>query len=402
MRTQVKPFPDPPVVPTQEGPCGIRFDFNQGLRLLLPLYETERWHVRAWDALTGTLLADTSVKGGTIESAKKYFIDFGVEIQFDGQIVFSHRYCAKNQKVLIMLPGETLGDSIAWMPAIIGFLARHQCKLTIRMASYVIPLFVGSHAKFVSRDEECDADQQYATYYIGLFMEDKIRIWNPVDYRVVGLMDTAKHILGVTNSDVSIPPLLNKVYNTPRPIKEPYVCIAAQATAAAKMWLNPYGWMQTIAQIKSDGYRVICIDKSLACGDGIMWNFAPPGAEDFTGENPLLERMELIWHSQFFIGCSSGLAWLAWALGKPVVLISGFTNPATEFQTPYRVINMHACNSCWNEHFFDAMDFMWCPRQKNTSRHFECSHSITSHHVMQVIRKIPGYRAGKDLALAMP
>ena len=30
-------------------------------------------------------------------------------------------------------------------------------------------------------------------------------------------------------------------------------------------------------------------------------------------------------------------------------MISGFTHPTNEFATPYRVINWHACNSCWND-----------------------------------------------------
>ena len=47
--------------------------------------------------------------------------------------------------------------------------------------------------------------------------------------------------------------------------------------------------------------------------------------------------------------CRSGLSWLAWAVGTPVVMISGFTHPTNEFATPYRVINYHACNSCWND-----------------------------------------------------
>ncbi|GAD11621.1 glycosyltransferase tibc (plasmid) [Gluconobacter frateurii NBRC 103465] len=51
----------------------------------------------------------------------------------------------------------------------------------------------------------------------------------------------------------------------------------------------------------------------------------------------------------FFIGGSSGLAWLAWSAGCPVIMISGFTHPNNEFETPGRVINWHTCNSCWND-----------------------------------------------------
>ncbi len=84
--------------------------------------------------------------------------------------------------------------------------------------------------------------------------------------------------------------------------------------------------------------------------------------------------------------------WLAWAAGCPVVLISGFTHPTNEFTTPYRVINWHTCNSCWNDPAvrFDHKDFLWCPRHKGTPRQFECTRLITAEHVKRVIGEIPG------------
>jgi autotransporter strand-loop-strand O-heptosyltransferase len=74
------------------------------------------------------------------------------------------------------------------------------------------------------------------------------------------------------------------------------------------------------------------------------------------------------------------------------VLISGFTHPTNEFATPYRVINWHACNSCWNDpkERFDHKDFLWCPRHANTPRQFECTRLITGAHVTQIIARIPG------------
>ena len=65
-------------------------------------------------------------------------------------------------------------------------------------------------------------------------------------------------------------------------------------------------------------------------------------AEDFTGNRPLQERLSLLHHADFFIGLGSGLSWLAWAADTPVVMISGFSHPSTEFHTPYRVINFHS------------------------------------------------------------
>ena len=79
--------------------------------------------------------------------------------------------------------------------------------------------------------------------------------------------------------------------------------------------------------------------------------------------------------------------------GTPVVLISGFSHPSTEFAAPYRVINYHACNGCWNDphHRFDHKDFLWCPRHANTPRQFECTRLITAEQVKQTIRRIPGF-----------
>ena len=65
-------------------------------------------------------------------------------------------------------------------------------------------------------------------------------------------------------------------------------------------------------------------------------NHIPHGVEDETGDRPLLERARWLKHAEFFVGLSSGLSWLAWAMDVPVVLISGFTAATNEFATPYR------------------------------------------------------------------
>ena len=115
-----------------------------------------------------------------------------------------------------------------------------------------------------------------------------------------------------------------------------------------------------------------------------------PGAEDFTGQIPLQERIDLLYHADFFIGLSSGLSWVANGVGKPVIMISGFTLPFNEFKTPYRLINYHVCNGCWNDTTvtFDHHDFEWCPRHKGTERQFECSRFITPDAVCRMIDKL--------------
>lgn len=64
-----------------------------------------------------------------------------------------------------------------------------------------------------------------------------------------------------------------------------------------------------------------------------------------------------------------------------------------EFATPHRVVNYHACNSCWNDpdHRFDHKDFLWCPRHKDTPRQFECTRLITFEQVRRTVENIPGF-----------
>jgi len=84
---------------------------------------------------------------------------------------------------------------------------------------------------------------------------------------------------------------------------------------------------------------------------------------------------------------------IAWSVGTSGVMISGFSHPTTEFETPYRVINYHTCNSCWNDPAlrFDHKDFWWCPRHKDTPRQFECTRLITAEQVKAVVATIPGF-----------
>ena len=100
--------------------------------------------------------------------------------------------------------------------------------------------------------------------------------------------------------------------------------------------------------------------------------------------------MNVIHHSEFLIGLSSGLSWLAWGMGKHVVMISNFTAPDHEFTSNCtRITNPSVCNGCWNkpQFTFDRGDWNWCPEHKGTPRQFECHTSITS---KMVIDKIQG------------
>jgi len=390
-------YPAPAEMPTQVGPQGLRYDFNDGCRVVIPQAQ-KRWRVRLSDLDTGNVLFETELETGRVNSTKRYFVRFRIELWQEGQSVFVHEYSAANREVMVQFPIGTLGDTMGWLPYAIKFKERHGCRLTCAMADKLIPLFRDAYpdVTFVTH-EEVKPETYYATYSMGLFFDDKDFVHQPSDFRHVGLHRTAGYILGVDPTEE--PPRMVYSDDT-RPIPEPYVCIAMQSTTQAKYWNNPGGWHEIIPFLKSAGYRVVCIDQKRVHGTGIVWNHIPHGVEDQTGDRPLSERARWLKHADFFIGLSSGLAWVAWASGTPVVLISGFTHPTNEFETPYRIVNYHACNSCWNDvrHRFDHGDFLWCPRHKDTPRQFECTRLITAEHVKSVIKTIPGFGVHKGAA----
>lgn len=397
--TKKPPYPPPAAQPTQLGPDGIRFDFNQGARVVLPNRTEGKWRVQLRDLDTGNILFQSENKGALVSSAKRYYVRIGIDVWDVDEAgtateVLSHRYDARDREVLIQLPVGTIGDTLGWFPYVARFAAVHGARVTCGMSGQIIPLLRDAYPeiRFVTHEELVEqeiASRSYATYSVGLFFTDTENVHQPTDFRHVGLHRTAGYILGVDPREE--PPRL-ALADDSRPIAEPYVCIAVQSSTQCKYWNNPRGWHEVVRFLKAQGFRVICIDKSPVHGSGIVWNHIPHGAEDETGDRPLAERARWLRHAAFFVGLSSGLAWLAWAAGTPVVLISGFTHPTNEFDTPYRVINWHACNSCWNDPrlLFDHKDFLWCPRHAGTPRQFECSRLITSEQVKNVLERVAG------------
>lgn len=398
--TPFKPFVAAPAIPTQAGPESIRFDFNDGCRVTFP---GGQWHVRLRDRVTGNVLFETDIGAGSVASAKKYYVPFEIDVHSDGRPVLQHTFDPRNRPVLVQFPVGTLGDLMGWFPYAAKFQEKHGCELTCSMSARIIPLFKACYPsiRFIT-PEEVVAEDFYATYRIGLFFHDDAHIFQPCDFRIVGLHHTAAYILGVDMDET--PPLLDYVGDAgdagdaggdTRPIPEKYVCVASQASTQCKYWNNPSGWREVVAFLKEHGYRVICIDQKPVHGHGMVWNHLPYGAEDQTGDRPLTERARWLKHADFFVGLGSGLSWLAWATGTPVVMISGFSHPSTEFATPHRVINYHTCNSCWNDVrvHFDHQDFLWCPRHAGTDRQFECTRLITSEQVKATIRGVPGFAA---------
>lgn len=172
--------------------------------------------------------------------------------------------------------------------------------------------------------------------------------------------------------------------------KKKYVCISTQSTSQLKYWNNSTGWDKVIRFLKKNGYDVYDIDKDEVFGTKEKWNKIPDGAINETGNYPIEYRIQQIKNCEFFIGLSSGLSWLAWALRKKVILISGCTHDFNEpTSNVYRIINKNVCHGCLNDESIDNKNgilrsWLYCPRNKD----FECSKKILPEHVIDKIQNI--------------
>ena len=228
----------------------------------------------------------------------------------------------------------------------------------------------------------------YATFYLEATTGSVAMM--SVDARTLPLNRIGGTILGLK----TIPPIPTFTPTRRRKIKNPYVCIAVQASGTFKGWYYPGGWDIVVDYLKKLGYRVLCIDAEKSQTDKLTGSNSiytinkPQKAENYTGLLPLLDRANMLYYADFFIGVSSGLAWVANAVGCPVVLISGFTQGWNEFYTPYRVSNRLVCNGCYNDVRLLTIHEKVCPRYAENVRELECSKKISPRQVIQAIDQL--------------
>ncbi len=368
----------------ETGIPGLKIDFNNGLRLQVP---AGHWHVTIGDHDSGMVFYDQDVSETILISFEKYYVRWQVEIRRDGVLAFSHIFDPAGQKVRLVFNSGLLGDTLSFLPYIPYVRDLWQADVY-----YSIDRGLEDICRRLLPDIRCRESAEedtYATFYLNAGLDFPGA--TPLDGRMIPLTQTGQVILGLP-----APPRKISWKPGPRLIKEPYVCIGVQASSVMKGWLYPGGWEEITTYLKGLGYRVLCIDRDKRM-DGFGFRLEmPAGAEDFTGNRPLLERADMLCHAECFIGLSSGLAWLAWTADCPVILISGFTMFWNEFSTPYRVYNRLACNGCYNDLRADCLNYV-CPRHAMGSpKFFQCSKTITPRMVIAAIdRLLADKRAGR-------
>jgi autotransporter strand-loop-strand O-heptosyltransferase len=303
---------------------------------------------------------------------RQYFTKWNTKVWEDGTLIYDDTLNYKGKKVFISFDSGSLGDTIAWIPYVLEFKKKHECDVVVSTHKNFLFEKVYPELEFVKPGSTVNGI--HGMYVIGWFYDpDK----EPMMPNTIPLQQAATNILGLDYTEIQ--PRIDYVVGE-RPYEQKYVSIATNSTAGCKFWTKE-GWQGLIDHLHSLGYKVINVSKEKN----------PFNNSEQISNTSMENTMNVIHHSEFFIGLSSGLSWLAWGMGKHVVMISNFTEPDHEFTTNCtRIVKLDVCNGCWNSpiYKFDKSDWNYCPVHKGTSRQFECHTTITSDMVIKQIQHL--------------
>ena len=324
------------------------------------------------------------------KTGKEYFVDYKIQVidKESNELVFEDFYNAENKKVYIHFASKAIGDTLAWFPYAEEFRKKHKCKLVV--STFHNKWFESTYPEIEFIKPATEIFDLYAMYEVGWHYneDDSINLdYNPSDFRKYPLQKTASEVLGLDYKEIK-PKLTFK--NTGPTIEGDYVVIAPHGSAHAKYWNKKDGWQDIIDYLNKKGYKVVMITKE-PLGD--KWHDSKLGGTLKGVIAPVLsitpsERANDIMNAKAFIGIGSGLSWLAWGLGTPVVMISGFSEAYSEFEDCERIeAPKGKCGGCFNKVQLDAGDWEWCPEHKDTDRHYECTTSIPSQVVINAVNR---------------
>ena len=364
--------------------------FINGAKVEIKGGEDKEFNVKFYNNKTNELIYNTSLKGNMWSSPSlQYFVEWRIEAyDINNNKVYEHIFNANKKRVFINFESKALGDTISWFPYIEEFRKKHNCDVAV--STFHNSWFEEKYPKLEFIKKGSTVYNLYAQYNIGWFyLGDKIDYRRvPINFRINSLGRTCSSTLGLDFKEIK-PKLSFK--NTGPLINDPYICIAPHASALAKYWNYPGGWQELIDYFNSKGYKVMMIT-SENLGDD--WHDSKLGGMlenviDRTGLIPFEEIANDLMNAKAFIGVSSGLSWLSWALSCPTTIISGFTHPLTEMKNCNRIFtpSSEICNGCFSYHKLDPSDWEWCPEHKDTFRQFECTKKILPSTVINSINK---------------
>lgn len=309
----------------------------------------------------------------------EYYKNWRIVVKEDasGLVVQEHIFRPMSNTV-IMFESSALGDTIAWIPYVEAF--RKKWNVNVYCSTFHNQLFKEAYPNINWVNRGAAIPETRCVYHIGWFGKGEVNFRNPNDCRTIPLQQVASDILGLPATEIR--PMMTKDKRAPLLNHPNYVVISTASTAQAKYWNLPNGWQMLVQFLINKGYQVVNVGREPNRLTGVI---------DMCGVKPIMDIVNIIQNCKFFIGLGSGLTWMAWALGKKSIMISGFSQDWCEFKEDnYRLINKNVCHGCFNDpsHYFDKGKWNWCPRNENTINQFICSKSISVAMVTEQIQAI--------------
>jgi autotransporter strand-loop-strand O-heptosyltransferase len=330
------------------------------------------YNVTFTDNSSNKVIYETSLKPNMWSRLdKRYLTDVTIEVKYNNRTIEKVNILEhfKGKKVFICFESKSLGDTLAWIPYCEEFRIKYKCEVIV--STFMNSLFEKSYPelKFVGRGVV--VENIAGMFELGWFYDKNKEPQHPV---TIPLQQAATNILRLEYKEV-IPKLDFTLKE--RPIEQKYVCISIHSTAQLKYW--DY-WQELVDWLVSEGYNVVEVSKEVSQLNNLTEVL----------DKSIPSVMNYLHHAEFYIGLSSGISWLSFAMRKKVFMIANFSTKDHEFQTDcIRITDESVCHGCWNNPMFrfNKGDFKYCPEHEDTPQAFECHKSISAQRVIDEIKK---------------
>lgn len=331
------------------------------------------YHIYIQDLDNNDILYQSEIKPNTwVRLNRKYLSNLLITVTLKGRLMLEINLLdyLVGKRIFISFDSKSLGDTLAWIGVCEEFRKHYDCELLV--STFMNDLFESTYPDIQFLGRGVVAENLAAMFELGWFYDKEREPRHPA---TIPLQQAAKNILYMSHNKEEILPDLT--ITGVRPIQDKYVCISTVSTAQLKHW---YYWQDLIDMLKAEGYKVVELSKEPTNFDGL----------EEVADKSLKSIKDYLYHCEFYIGLSSGISWLAWAMRTQVYMIANFSLPEHEFQHKcVRITNHHVCHGCWNNpmYRFNRGDWNWCPVHEDTPRQFECHKTITASWVMKEIKK---------------
>ena len=298
----------------------------------------------------------------------KYFVPWKIQAKLDGEVKFNHILDLKGKRVLISLGSKALGDTIAWTPYLDEFRKKYECEVIA--SGWWQEIFDYPEIIFVKPGDR--VENIHCGFAVGCFDNQPDK--NPENWRSVPLQKVAADILGLDYH-----PVKAKFKEFPFWEKTAFVrktvCFSEFSTMRNKLWNREGAWQKIIDYLNSIGYDPVSVSMEPSQLQGIVCH---------NGQS-IQQTIQDIQNCDFYIGLNHGPAWIAYTLGKPVIMISGVSQEWNDFPNPYRISVDTGCEPCFNNTKIEIeRGWEWCVNEDK----YICTRNITETMVISMIERV--------------